>query len=173
IVCYFLDLLKKSAPSRIIFTSSIAAFITKLKLEDLNPSRTCSNLPRIYANSKLCEVIAANGFTEKLRGYGVTSNSLHPGAVRSKIYLRAIREETVLWTFIAGFLTLPFGKTTEEGAQTLVYLACAKEVEKVTGHFFMDCRKFLQPLQTHNKDFCEQIWNNSMKLIKLDANDIS
>lgn len=39
----------------------------------------------IYGNSKLCNVITANGFAKRLEDFGVTCNSLHPGWVNTKI----------------------------------------------------------------------------------------
>lgn len=39
-----------------------------------------------YANSKVCNIITANGFAEKLKGTGITSNSLHPGTVQTDIF---------------------------------------------------------------------------------------
>ena len=90
------DLLKKSAPSRIIFVSSATAFFwNNLSLKNLNyPKNHPMNFLRtsfIYGNSKLCNVIAANGFAERLKKFGVTSNSLHPGLVNTDIHARTAR----------------------------------------------------------------------------------
>lgn len=85
--------MKKSAPSRIIFVSSASAFITNLTVDNINyPQNHPMTLYRttlIYGNSKLCNVIAANGFAEKLKNSGVTANSLHPGLVNTDIYLKS------------------------------------------------------------------------------------
>jgi NAD(P)-dependent dehydrogenase (short-subunit alcohol dehydrogenase family) len=89
-------LLKKSAPSRIIWVSSASAFFwNNLTVKNLNYSeKQPLNFLRasfIYGNSKLCNVIAANGFAERLRKFGVTSNSLHPGLVNTHIHLKTAR----------------------------------------------------------------------------------
>lgn len=87
--------MKKSAPSRIIFVSSASAFCSNLNVENLNyPKNVPISILRslfIYGNSKLCNVIAANGFAERLKDSGVTSNSLHPGLVNTDIYLKSAR----------------------------------------------------------------------------------
>lgn len=92
---FILDLLKKSAPSRIIFVSSASAFVNNLSLSNLNPVRDHPlNIIRtsfIYGNSKLCNIITANCFAEKLKDSGVTSNSLHPGLVFTDIYNKSAR----------------------------------------------------------------------------------
>lgn len=106
----FLDLLKKSAPSRVIFTSSTAAFMTNLKVEDMNPSKENPLLANTYAISKLCQIIAANEFAERLKGTGVTVNSFHPGGARSRLYIKSFAEEKSVLLIIAGLLAFLFGK---------------------------------------------------------------
>lgn len=87
----FLDLLKKSTPSRITFTSSHLAFVNNLSVENLiNPSRYF-----IYQNSKVCNIISADGFARLLKGTGVTSNSVHPGLVNTNIF-RKVNANTIL-----------------------------------------------------------------------------
>jgi NAD(P)-dependent dehydrogenase (short-subunit alcohol dehydrogenase family) len=77
------DLLAKSAPSRVIFVSSIGAFFHRLTLANINNPDVSfadglSSL-LVYYNSKLCNIITANGFAKKLKQCRVTCNSLHPG----------------------------------------------------------------------------------------------
>lgn len=49
----------------------------------------------VYSNSKLCNILTAQGFAERLQGQGVTCNSLHPGFVVTDMY-RKMRGETAL-----------------------------------------------------------------------------
>jgi hypothetical protein len=82
-------LLKKSASGRIVFTSSLFAFINNLSLKNLNFD--CQKPKRfdrffMYGNSKLSMIMAADTFAEKLKGTGVTVNSVHPGLVKTPIF---------------------------------------------------------------------------------------
>lgn len=83
------DLLKRSSPSRIIFTSSAYAFFSTLTPDKMNPTDyEFGNLIRhhaIYADSKLCAIVAAQQFGRRLRSFGVTANAVHPGCVRTGI----------------------------------------------------------------------------------------
>jgi NAD(P)-dependent dehydrogenase (short-subunit alcohol dehydrogenase family) len=84
-----LGLLKKSASGRIVFTSSLLAFTNNLSLKNLNFD--CQNPKRfdrlfMYGNSKLSIIMAADTFAEKLKGTGVTVNSVHPGLVKTSIF---------------------------------------------------------------------------------------
>nr|CAI5824416.1 unnamed protein product [Callosobruchus analis] len=134
-------LLKKSSPSRIIFVNSAYAFCSNLSLESLNPPQghpmSFLRNSLIYANSKLANIIAANGFAERLKEFGVTSNSLHPGL------------------------------SIEEGAQTTIHLALSKKLRDVTGRHFWDCRVFPMPPGAWNKKFCDDVWEASEKLVQL------
>ncbi|XP_068899031.1 retinol dehydrogenase 11-like [Tenebrio molitor] len=168
------DLLKKSAPSRIIWVSSASAFFwNNLTVKNLNYSeKQPLNFLRasfIYGNSKLCNVIAANGFAERLRKFGVTSNSLHPGLVNTHIHLKTARIlgiETFGKLFTNTVLFL-YGKSPKEGAQTTIALAVSNHLKTVTGKHFWDCRTFVQPPKTWKKTFCNEIWSKSEELTKL------
>ncbi|XP_039291949.1 retinol dehydrogenase 13 [Nilaparvata lugens] len=80
-----LDLVKKSAPSRIIFTSSVVNIFAKLDFDNLNFDKHHQYF-RVYATSKLCNIMTANYLAKKLEGTGVTVNSLHPGMVKTEIF---------------------------------------------------------------------------------------
>lgn len=102
--CYFvLDLLKKSSPSRIIFTSSNLSLRNNIKSSSLtNPKLKFeffepTNLLNIYANSKVATIIASNEIASRLEGCGVTSNSLHPGIVKTPIFKKV---ENVNWFYL-------------------------------------------------------------------------
>ncbi|XP_066154083.1 retinol dehydrogenase 12-like [Euwallacea fornicatus] len=171
------DLLKKSAPSRIIFVSSAMAFLTNLTVDNLNYSKDQSksyyHATCIYGNSKLCNVITANGFAEKLKDSGVTSNSLHPGLVNTNIYMKSARF-LELETFTRVFRSLVlffYGKTIEEGVQTIIHLALCNKVKEVTGKYFWDCRLFPSPPGTWNKKFTNAIWEKSEELVGLTAEE--
>lgn len=48
-----------------------------------------------YSNSKLCNLITANGFAKLLREDGVTANSTNPGLVTTPIYTYAIKTNNI------------------------------------------------------------------------------
>ncbi|CAH1121696.1 unnamed protein product [Ceutorhynchus assimilis] len=175
-----LDLLKKSAPSRIIFSSSILAYVSDLTLEHLNPKEEYKSVWHTviaggtYGASKLCIAMASKLFANKLYGSGVTSNTYHPGATRTYIFFKDLATKTwkdFLRTAI-GCLAWTYGKSAEEGAQTLIYLAHADEVKNITGKFFMEGRVVWHPYQLKNKKFCEEVWERSIIYTKLEPNEV-
>nr|XP_023028341.1 retinol dehydrogenase 12-like [Leptinotarsa decemlineata] len=166
-----IDLLKKSGPSRIIFTSSCGAYWTRMEIEDLNPSKDIRHVFQTYNNSKLCQAIAAKGFAEKLAGTDVTAYSLHPGVVRSTLFWKALHEEKTVWSVMLILLTVIYGKSTEEGAQTMIHLATDEGVTEDKGKLFLDCRKFFYPFQMYDDKFCKDVWEKSIQLCKMTSKE--
>lgn len=133
-----LDLLKKSAPSRIINVSSMVYALGKIEFGNLNSEINYSRY-LTYCNSKL----ALNLFTKELAARlqrnndDVTVNCLHPGIVNTDLFRNVYAPFRVilrasLWMFF---------KNSVEGAQTSIYLAVSDDVNGITGEYFSDCKK--------------------------------
>ncbi|GLH14450.1 Putative dehydrogenase with different specificities related to short-chain alcohol dehydrogenase [Gryllus bimaculatus] len=162
------DLLKKSAPARIVFVSSGAHEIGKLTPERLEYS-TAKDFGdmQIYSMTKLGNVLVSNELARRLKGTGVTVNSLHPGVVLTDIYRFIpwwIREPVKV-------LLLLFFKNAEEGAQTTIHLAVSEEVEGVTGRYFSDCKEARMSEAASNVGLARTIWEKSEQLVKLRDNE--
>jgi NAD(P)-dependent dehydrogenase (short-subunit alcohol dehydrogenase family) len=86
-----LGLLKKSVAGRIVFTSSLLAFTNNLSLKNLNFDCEKPNYfdrHFVYGNSKLSMIMAADTLAEKLKGTGVTVNSIHPMLVKTPLFTK-------------------------------------------------------------------------------------
>nr|XP_022915829.1 retinol dehydrogenase 12-like [Onthophagus taurus] len=166
-----IDLLKRTK-SRIIFISSILAFVHNLSLKTLNSptifKREIATHLIIYGNSKLCELIASNIFAEKLKNTSITSNAVYPGIVNTPMIYNTGGADAFKYLKIFGnFVLNVAGKTPYEGAQTQINCALSRDLDGVSGEFFADCKLFYQPRLARNKEFCKQIWDESEKLVKL------
>jgi NAD(P)-dependent dehydrogenase (short-subunit alcohol dehydrogenase family) len=126
-----LDLLIASAPSRIVSTSSSIYKQAKLDFDDLQLRRKFSAM-RAYANSKLAGLLFTAELARRMAGKGVTVNAMAPGLVKTNIG----QEEGRLYAFSKRMADFFGGKTPEQGADTLVWLATAPEVAGVTGQYF-------------------------------------
>ena len=78
-----IDLLKRSAPSRVVNVSS-NAHRGEIDLDDLNSEKSYSRVGA-YSNSKLANILFTRELSRRLEGTGVTANSLHPGAVQTEL----------------------------------------------------------------------------------------
>ncbi|XP_017778359.1 PREDICTED: retinol dehydrogenase 12-like isoform X1 [Nicrophorus vespilloides] len=168
------DILKKTPKSRIVFVSSIGAFLHQVNtVEDINrPARfshkTFKSLLQ-YNNSKLCNIISARGFAKRLSKHSITVNAAYPGIVCTPIFTsfrNRIGESTWVFKMIKIF-TWSFGKSAEEGAQTTLHCAIDKSVEGISGNFFLDCKVFKLPPKVADDDFSEAVWTESEKIVKL------
>ncbi|MFV1999852.1 MAG: SDR family NAD(P)-dependent oxidoreductase, partial [Acidimicrobiia bacterium] len=77
-----LDVLKGSAPSRIVTVSSSAHMMGWLDFEDINSERKYGGM-RVYGKSKLANILFTAELAKRLEGTGVTANAAHPGPVAS------------------------------------------------------------------------------------------
>ncbi|XP_041563203.1 retinol dehydrogenase 13-like isoform X3 [Drosophila elegans] len=79
-----LDVLKKSAPSRIVVLSSLAHTRGAINLADLNSEKSYDE-GLAYSQSKLANVLFTRELAKRLEGSGVTVNALHPGVVDTEL----------------------------------------------------------------------------------------
>jgi NAD(P)-dependent dehydrogenase (short-subunit alcohol dehydrogenase family) len=126
-----LDVLKASAPARIVNVSSDAHRRAEMQWDDLEFANHHYSAWRAYAQSKLANVLFTYELARRLEGTRVTANSLHPGVVASG-FGRTYRGPMALLFMIGA----PFMLSCEEGAATSVYLASSPEVEGVSGKYF-------------------------------------
>lgn len=80
-----LDLLKKSAPSRVVVIASETHKIGSINRDDFNSEKSFPGTLLGYSNSKLANVIFARELSKKLRGTDVTVNSCCPGPVETDV----------------------------------------------------------------------------------------
>lgn len=129
-----LDLLKRSAPARVVNVASELA--RDLDLDDLMFERRRFSGTKAYAQSKQANRMLSWALAERLEGTGVTVNAMHPGLVQTEL----VRDTRGLYGLAARGVFRLFGRTPAQGADTAVWLAASPEAEGVTGHFWMDRR---------------------------------
>jgi len=162
-----LDLLKASAPSRVVSVSSDAhRWPRRIDLVDYQGRRRYGGL-RTYGQSKLANVLFTRELASRLEGTGVTANALHPGFVAPSF-------------FGAGGMHGPMGRlmglgarlfaiSPEEGAKTTIYLATAPEVEGVAGQYFYRCKPITPSSAARNFDAGRRLWELSDELTRPSA----
>ncbi len=126
-----LDRLKASAPARIVTVSSGAQRMGRIDFDDLQGERDYSG-QRAYNQSKLADILFTFELARRLKGTGVTANTLHPGLVRTSF---AAEDSSAAWKVMIPLLK-PFMKSPARGAETSIYLASSPEVEGVSGVYF-------------------------------------
>jgi len=155
-----LDVLKASAPARIVSVGSEASRWGTIDFGDLQAEKRYI-ATRQYGSTKLMNIAFALELAERLRGTGVTSNAVHPGTVASNF--GAVKG----WFGLGFALVKPFLLTPEQGAQTQIFLASSPEVERVTGAYFIRKQQRTPPRLARNPDVRRRLWEVSEKLTGL------
>lgn len=157
-----LDLLKKSAPSRIVVVSSKLYKYGGINFDDLNSERNYDKA-FCYSQSKLANLLFTLELSKQLQGSGVTVNALTPGIVRTNLGRHV--PIPMLAKPLFNLASMAFFKSPLEGAQTPLYLACSEEVEGVSGKCFANCKE--EELQEKAKDpqAAKRLWDISCEMV--------
>ena len=166
-----LDLLKKSAPSRIVVVSSRRhqewsnGPTSGFSFENINGEVFYDGVAA-YGQSKLANILFTTELAKRLKGTGVTVNSLHPGVIATDI-----RRHYPKWQQLALNVMLKYnGKSMEEGAQTQIHLAVSEELEGKIGLYYVDCKEE-EPSKFAQDDItAKKLWQVSAELVGLDTN---
>jgi NAD(P)-dependent dehydrogenase (short-subunit alcohol dehydrogenase family) len=159
-----LEPLKAAAPSRVVMVSSGLHFNGQIDFQDIHNEK--HYLPTfVYSQTKLANVLFANEFGRRFPGIGVTANSVHPGAVRTRI---AQKQSNIFYS--AGWAILkPFMISPEKGAATSIYVATAPELEGVTGKYFDNCQEKEAAPAALDEDIARQLWEVTLKLCGMES----
>jgi NAD(P)-dependent dehydrogenase (short-subunit alcohol dehydrogenase family) len=160
-----LDRLKASAPARIVNVSSTAHHGARLDFDDLQSERGYAGM-RVYAMTKLCNILFTRELARRLEGTGVTANALHPGTVRTGFGQEG--DTGGLWR-IAWAIGRPFFLSPRQGARTSVYLASSPEVEGRSGAYYTRCRPSRTSRAAQDDEAARRLWEISARLAGIDG----
>ncbi len=166
-----LDKIKSAAPSRIVTVSSRAHIRTpKMDLDDLNCEKKPYNTHDVYAQSKLANVLFSQELARRLKGTGVTTYSLHPGAVFTELG-RHIEDYFGPFKILARALFYPIlsfcFKSAKDGAQTTITCAVDPMLEGETGKYYSDCEEHDTSPAAKDDMIAKRLWDISEKVVGL------
>ena len=144
-----LPLLKKSAEPRVLTVSSVAHMGGRIDFDNINSKQHFDSF-HTYANSKLANALFAKQLAR--REDWLTSNSLHPGVIDTKL-------------LHAGFDMA--GERVEAGAQTSVYLATSAKVKGISGKYFDHYKATAPAVKVNDEELAKQFWHWSESAVGL------
>jgi NAD(P)-dependent dehydrogenase (short-subunit alcohol dehydrogenase family) len=156
-----LDTLKASAPARIVNVASAAHRGAQINFADVQGQRRYSGW-RAYAQSKLANLLFTYELARRLEGTGVTVNALHPGFVATN-FGRSNRGLVSLSIRVSQLAAI----SPEQGAQTIIYLATAPEVEGISGKYFVKQRVVPSSEASYDRDAAQRLWQVSATMTGL------
>jgi retinol dehydrogenase-12 len=145
--------LRESAPGRIVNVASEGHYKAKgIDFEAVRrKTRTRTAFPE-YCVSKLANVLHAAELGRRLEGSGVTTYSLHPGAVATDVW------RSIPWP-IRPLMTRRM-LSPEQGARTTLYCATSPEVADQTGDYYDSCER-TAPSELVTPELAAELWQRS------------
>ncbi|MEC8535394.1 MAG: SDR family NAD(P)-dependent oxidoreductase [Pseudomonadota bacterium] len=106
---------------------------TGIAFEDLSFSNGYDALTA-YGHSKLAVMLISQEYSRRLEGTNITSNSVHPGVIRTNLASDTESFKVKLISMFAG----PFTSSIPQGAATHCFVAAHPSLEGVSGQHFAD-----------------------------------
>ena len=153
-----MELLKYSAPARIVNVSSDAHYGVDMEFENLNGEQEYKAW-KAYQKSKLANVLFTYELLKKVPA-DITVNCLHPGFVATNFGHNN-------GGFVGPVLKIAqriSAINPEEGAETSIFLCSSPEVKGVSGKYFFKCKPKTSSQESRNKDTGKRLWQISSDL---------
>jgi len=162
-----MDILKTSAPSRIINTSSVAHTYAKdgIVFDDLDFDDRRYKFMEVYGHSKLANILHAHEINTRYGSEGVTATAVHPGVVRTGLGSGGDSWVVGLIEWIGG----RWMRTPGKGADTVVWLATEDEIDLSDGIYFEDRKVSKSTRHARDPEQARRLWDVSERLTSLDA----
>jgi retinol dehydrogenase 14 len=158
-----LDTLKSAGGARVVTTASNAHRRAKIPFDDLQLTRKYSPMGA-YGISKLANILFTRALAKRLAGTAVTATCMHPGLVRTNFGRNNANDMSSLAKALMG-LVMRFARTPEKGAETVIYLATATEVEGASGGYYVDSKLAPTSSAAQDDEAAERLWHVSERLV--------
>ncbi|GMT14886.1 hypothetical protein PFISCL1PPCAC_6183, partial [Pristionchus fissidentatus] len=173
LVTLLIDILKASAPARIVFLSSSShahhgidsSLPLESKLDCLCPSPESTAIGyKLYSLSKMCNFLTVRKLHRLYSDEGISTYAVHPGACIPTNIGRTYGLGGRIFFKVASLFT----KNLSQGASTTVLCAVRPEVEKISGKYWQDCREAednTDPL-ANDEQLQDALYDRTMEITK-------
>lgn len=151
-----LEQILASAPARIVNVASGSHYRGKIHFDDPNLEKGYNGW-KAYCQSKLANVLFTYELVRRLGDRRVTVNALSPGFVATRIG----HNTGPVLKYLVNFVQKLGGKKSEEGAETITYLASSPEVAQITGKFFRDKVAVKSSPISYDQEIARRLWEIS------------
>lgn len=165
-----LDRLKQNENARVITTASHGHKMARqgIHFEDISAKRLY-RFPHYwlggptlrYAETKLANILFTSQLAKRLEGTGVTAYCFDPGLVATNF------NQNNGWVArLTMSVMRRFSRTTEKGAETLVWLADSIEVSGQSGLYYADMKPQTPAVPGQGRSVAERLWEISEEQTK-------
>ena len=153
-----IDLLEKSSPSMIINVAS--EYAGGLDLSDINYDKRNYDRTAAYKQSKQANRMLTREWAKRLLDKKISVYSMTPGWVPNT---DLFREESTLNKVVIKTAGVFGGRSVEQGANTIVWLASTNKIEGSNGGFFKDRKELV--CQFNNPEEEKRLWDICEQLL--------
>jgi NAD(P)-dependent dehydrogenase (short-subunit alcohol dehydrogenase family) len=154
-----IDLLEKSSPSRIINVAS--EYAGGLDLDDISYEKRSYGTTAAYKQSKQANRMLTREWAKHLIKKNISVYSMTPGWVPNT---DLFREQSIFNKAVIKTAGAFGGRSVEQGADTIVWLASTNKVDVGNGGFFRDRKE--SPCQFNNPRDEKRLWDVCEQLLK-------
>ncbi len=148
-----LEMLRNSAPARIVNVSSNGHKMATMDFDDLGFEKGYAGM-KAYGRSKLANILFTYELARRLDGSQVTANALHPGHVATDMWKTNFPIVGPVLKWVMGF----FADTPEQGADNSIYLASSPDVEGISGKYFVKREPAQSSPLSYDKEVAQRLW---------------
>jgi len=160
-----LNELRNAAPSRIINTAS--HFAGGLDIDDINFDKRNYNETLAYKQTKQTNRMLTREWARRLEKDNISVYSLTPGFIPDT---ELFREQNVVGKFLIKVFALIEGRTIQEGADTIVWLASTDKINGSNGGFFNQRKE--EKCKFNNPADEKKLWDKCEEFLsKIKVND--
>ncbi|EGI57150.1 PREDICTED: retinol dehydrogenase 13-like [Acromyrmex echinatior] len=163
-----LDVLKVSAPSRIVNLTSAAHRTGQINMQDFNWENDY-DAGRAYSQSKLAIILFTRELASRLKGTNVIVNAVHPGIVDTNITRHMFVYNNFFTRIFLKPFAWPFIKAPWHGAQPVLHAALDPSLTSVSGCYLDNCESKEVSEEAKNDNLAKWLWKVSEKWTKLNV----
>ncbi|TCD03135.1 SDR family NAD(P)-dependent oxidoreductase [Pedobacter psychroterrae] len=157
-----------SAPPN--YTSASDLAFPKVESEKL----TIKDTQRLYATSKLCNVLTTYILQEKLVNTNIRVNAFDPGLTPGTGLIRFVPAPVRLFLYLSFRVQMLYRHNTnlpQISGSRLANLSYAKEFQNLKGIYFSDGKVTKSSQESYSKDFQNDLWKSSIELTGIKTED--
>ncbi len=160
-----LDVLKRSAPARVVSLSSMGHKLSRgLDFDDLMYARRKYRDMPVYCDSKLANILFTKELAKRLEGTGVVAHAVHPGVVRTSFAGDGDTSGIFKW---GSMLTSWAYMSPAKGARTSLHVATSEAAGATSGLYWASSKRKTPSRQARDAAAAERLWTVSAELVGL------
>jgi NAD(P)-dependent dehydrogenase (short-subunit alcohol dehydrogenase family) len=156
-----LDLMKRSAPARVINVASIVHQWGSIHFDDLQLEQGYE-IDKAYYQSKLANVLFTYELNRRLGAVGVTVNSFDPRMTATDF----AKDRKGFAGFMAK-VWKPFMNSAETSGANIVHLATAPAFAGMSGQYVVNRKAVKSSTASYNEQAARRLWDMSAALVRL------